>query len=148
VATNSAGMVVNYAGLYQIITYGPPHEVDTYVQQIGRAGRDRKPSDALLVYNRKQLRNPGCTEMTNFVQKEECRRQIYTYYSGSTGTEVLPKHICCDECTKTCVCVVTAVQHVSVGWKTLYDLATLMYLTWNVMCHQTNSWNWWMPLVS
>jgi hypothetical protein len=25
VATNSAGMGVNYAGLYQIINYGPPH---------------------------------------------------------------------------------------------------------------------------
>jgi ATP-dependent DNA helicase RecQ len=60
-------MGVNYAGLYQIINYGPPHEVDTHVQQSGRAGRDGKPSDAVRVYNRKQL---VCAKMTNVVQNE------------------------------------------------------------------------------
>ena len=53
-ATDSAGMGVNFAGTSQIVYYGPPRDMDTLVQQIGRVGRTCEPSDALLLYHGKQ----------------------------------------------------------------------------------------------
>ena len=38
ICTNSAGMGVNYHGVNNIILYGLPREMDTFVQQIGRCG--------------------------------------------------------------------------------------------------------------
>lgn len=38
ICTNSAGMGVNYSFLRNVVHYGLPHEMDTFVQQMGRAG--------------------------------------------------------------------------------------------------------------
>lgn len=41
ICTNAAGMGVNFKNLNNVIHYGVPHNLDTFVQQIGCAGRDR-----------------------------------------------------------------------------------------------------------
>ena len=53
-ATDSAGMGVNFAGTSQIVYYGPPRDMDTLIQQIGRVGRSGEPSDYLLLYHGRQ----------------------------------------------------------------------------------------------
>lgn len=40
IATSAAGMGVNFSNLNQVINYGPPKDMDSFVQQIGGAGRD------------------------------------------------------------------------------------------------------------
>lgn len=40
IATSAAGMGVNYKNVNNIIHYGPPKDLDGFVQQLGRAGRD------------------------------------------------------------------------------------------------------------
>lgn len=40
VSTNAAGMGVNFHGVNSIIHFNLPRQMDTFVQQMGRAGRD------------------------------------------------------------------------------------------------------------
>lgn len=47
-ATTAFGMGVDCKGLNLVIHYGPPNNVDDYVQESGRAGRDNSKSHAVL----------------------------------------------------------------------------------------------------
>ena len=47
IATTALGMGVDIKGLHWIINYGPPSDIESYVQELGRAGRDGKQSEAL-----------------------------------------------------------------------------------------------------
>ena len=40
IATSAAGMGVNLKGVNNVINFGPPKDMDGFVQQFGRAGRD------------------------------------------------------------------------------------------------------------
>ena len=50
VATCALGMGVNIPDVELIIHYGNPTEVESYVQEIGRGGRDGRACSALLYY--------------------------------------------------------------------------------------------------
>lgn len=50
ICTNSAGMGVNFHGANNIIHYGLPREMDTFVQQMGRGGRDGSLANELVLY--------------------------------------------------------------------------------------------------
>lgn len=50
ICTNSAGMGVNFYGVHNVFQYGLQREMDTLVQQMGRAGRDGEPSHELIMY--------------------------------------------------------------------------------------------------
>lgn len=48
IATVAFGLGVNCKCVYQIIHWGPPEDVEEYVQETGRAGRDGQPACAVL----------------------------------------------------------------------------------------------------
>lgn len=50
VCTNAAGMGVNFHGVNNIIHFNLPRQMDTFVQQMGRAGRDGGQSHNLILY--------------------------------------------------------------------------------------------------
>ena len=49
ICTNAAGMGVNVRNLNNIIHYGVPHDLNTFVQQMGRAGIDGSFSEEILL---------------------------------------------------------------------------------------------------
>ena len=106
IATSALGMGVDIKGLYRVINYGPPPDIESYVQAFGRAGRDGEQSEALLMYHGHQLRL--CTPvMLDYLKAETCRRLKILALFGDTniGTNgVVPKHLCCDICAKDCEC--------------------------------------------
>jgi superfamily II DNA helicase RecQ len=65
IATNAVGMGVNYKGVNHIIHYGIPKDMDSFIQQLGRAGRDGGQSDD-LIYNSRHLKNVD-EDMCNYV---------------------------------------------------------------------------------
>ncbi len=50
-ATNAFGMGINKPNIRYVIHFHPPANMEAYVQEIGRAGRDQCPSVAILLYN-------------------------------------------------------------------------------------------------
>jgi len=51
IATNAFGMGLDRSDIRFIIQTDMPESVTTYVQEVGRAGRDGKPSECLLLYH-------------------------------------------------------------------------------------------------
>ena len=50
ICTNAAGMGVNLKNVHNVVHYGLPRELDTFIQQMGRAGRDGHFSNELVIY--------------------------------------------------------------------------------------------------
>ncbi|XP_062574182.1 uncharacterized protein LOC134236018 [Saccostrea cucullata] len=105
ICTNSAGMGVNFHGVHNIIHYGLPREMDTLVQQMGRAGRDGISSHELIIYkcHKGQLKRVE-EELVQLVKDSKCRREILCSSYGSKLEKVIPVHTCCDICEKLCKC--------------------------------------------
>ena len=105
VCTNAAGMGVNYSAVNNVVNYGPPQEMDTLLQQQGRAGRSGDQAHHLLLYHNRQLRNVDI-EVLDYTRNEDslCRRQIMLRHYSADCDESRVLHSCCDMCEKDCSC--------------------------------------------
>jgi ATP-dependent DNA helicase RecQ len=108
-ATNALGMGVNFPDVRTVINYGPPREVEEFLQEIGRAGRDGKCAQAVLLFHGHQLKN--------------CDKEIIDYCNSASGclrkkllssfeeidvesfSSDTYRHNCCLHCHKECTCM-------------------------------------------
>lgn len=91
-----------------VIHWGPPEDLEMYVQETGRGGRDNILSDAILYYNKRDI--AAHSHVTEGVKRycenmSECRRALLMRQFTDEALDLpLHRHLCCDVCASVCFC--------------------------------------------
>ena len=105
VCTIAFGMGIDCAGVNQVIHWRPSADVESYMQECGRAGRNGQASSAVIYVNKSDLSiRTTSKEMKNYcVQQQMCRRSILCSHFDCSTAQVIGC-ACCDICSKNCEC--------------------------------------------
>ncbi len=71
VATNAFGMGIDKANIRLVIHSDTPGSLENYLQEAGRAGRDREPAECVLLYNPEDLETQFGLHALSKIEKRE-----------------------------------------------------------------------------
>ena len=99
VATIAFGMGVDCKKVNRTIHFGPAKNVEAFIQESGRAGRDGIQSTAYMLYQSFQL-----AHVEKDINSKDCRRTFLLSFFNVTFCPIAPLHLCCDNCSLICNC--------------------------------------------
>ena len=103
IATIAFGIGIDCADVRQVIHIGPPSDIESYIQHIGRSGRDSLPSCALLLHGKGLMRN-ACKNLLKYCYHDSCLRDfLYADFDSYIPHSVIGCK-CCEVCAKLCNC--------------------------------------------
>ena len=106
ICTIAFGMGIDCVDVCQIIHWGPPADLESYVQECGRAGRNCQPANALLFWKKADFKSQrtACKDMKDYCTNTVmCRRAMLMAYFDSTFDHIIGCS-CCDICALNCEC--------------------------------------------
>ena len=104
IATTAFGMGIDVPNIRTIIHFGCCEDAETYVQAVGRAGRDGKPSKA-VIFSRKGGKQHINKHMKDYcVNTTTCWRTILFSDYDECSDSLKNSCKCCDVCTHLCEC--------------------------------------------
>ena len=108
IATIAYRMGIDCKGVKTIIHNGPSRNLEAYLQESGRAGRDQiSQCQAIILYNNVMLKYCDEDIVAYCRNTTECRRtMILNHFDNNTADIKPPKyaHLCCDICQQKCIC--------------------------------------------
>ena len=113
IATVAFGMGIDSPDVRQVIHVGAPSDIESYVQETGRAGRGGAPALALLLH--KNTCRPIERSMKEYIENvNTCRRDfLYRNFDSYSHQEMDVSCLCCDICAKACTCTICHINHQS-----------------------------------
>ena len=111
IATIAFGMGLDCPNIRKVIHWGPPSDIESYLQETGRAGRDGAQATAILYCSKTDLRGQHIEDSVKAYCRntDSCRRELILRDFDdcavhSPNEEVECVCLCCDVCRTKCKC--------------------------------------------
>ncbi|CAC5377947.1 recQ [Mytilus coruscus] len=106
-ATEAYSMGTDTPNIRRINHFGVPKSVESYMQEVKRAGRVGIYAEAIMYYNNNDVAMNVVgldIKMADFCRTEECRWNFLCHHFGCPQERSLRDHMCCDNGVQKCSC--------------------------------------------